>query len=204
METKNIMIVGVGGQGSLLASKLLGRLLMEQGYDVKVSEVHGMSQRGGSVVSFVRMADPGKTVSSPVIPKHGADLLISFEPAEGVRMLPYLKPGGTFVTATTAIQPVTAALARDPYTGQKAQQLLRRAAPGARMVDDAELLALVGNPKALNIVLLTVAQATGQLDITVEELKQAIADCVKPKLVEMNLQAVDTVREYLAKRPGLL
>ena len=78
------------------------------------------------------------------------------------------------------------------------------AAPGALMVDDAELLALVGNPKALNIVLLTVAQATGQLDITVEELKEAIADCVKPKLVEMNLQAVDTVREYLAKRPGLL
>ena len=163
-----------------------------------------MAQRGGSVVSFVRMADPGKTVFSPVIPKLGADLLISFEPAEGVRMLPYLKPVGTFVTATTAIQPVIAALARDPYTGQKAQQLLRRAAPGALMVDDAELLALVGNPKALNIVLLTVAQATGQLDITVEELKQAIADCVKPKLVEMNLQAVDTVREYLAKRPGLL
>lgn len=201
---RNILLTGVGGQGTVLAAKILAAAYEHKGRHVRTAETLGMAQRGGSVVSFVRMADPGKTVFSPVIPKLGADLLISFEPAEGVRMLPYLKPGGTFVTATTAIQPVTAALARDPYTGQKAQQLLRRAAPGALMVDDAELLALVGNPKALNIVLLTVAQATGQLDITVEELKEAIADCVKPKLVEMNLQAVDTVREYLAKRPGLL
>ena len=91
METKNIMIVGVGGQGSLLASKLLGHLLMEQGYDVKVSEVHGMSQRGGSVVTYVRYGD---RVNSPVIDKGEADFIVSFELLEAARWLSYLKPDG--------------------------------------------------------------------------------------------------------------
>ena len=96
METKNIMIVGVGGQGSLLASKLLGHLLMEQGYDVKVSEVHGMSQRGGSVVTYVRYGDK---VNSPVIDKGEADFIVSFELLEAARWLEYLKPDGQIVTS---------------------------------------------------------------------------------------------------------
>jgi indolepyruvate ferredoxin oxidoreductase beta subunit len=89
METKNVMIVGVGGQGSLLASKLLGRLLLDEGYDVKVSEVHGMSQRGGSVVTYVRYGDK---VYSPVIDKGEADYIVSFEVLEAARWLEYLKP----------------------------------------------------------------------------------------------------------------
>ena len=97
METKNIMIVGVGGQGSLLASKLLGHLLMEQGYDVKVSEVHGMSQRGGSVVTYVRY---GTKVCSPVIDQGEADFIVSFEVLEAARWLSYLKPDGQIVTNT--------------------------------------------------------------------------------------------------------
>ena len=103
METKNIMIVGVGGQGSLLASKLLGHLLMEQGYDVKVSEVHGMSQRGGSVVTYVRCGDK---VSSPVIDKGEADYIVSFELLEAARWLSYLKPDGQIVTSTQQIDPM--------------------------------------------------------------------------------------------------
>ena len=91
MITKNIMIVGVGGQGSLLASKLLGRLLMNEGYDVKVSEVHGMSQRGGSVVTYVRY---GEKVYSPIIDKGEADFIVSFEKLEALRYAPYLKKGG--------------------------------------------------------------------------------------------------------------
>ena len=102
METKNIMIVGVGGQGSLLASKLLGHLLMEQGYDVKVSEVHGMSQRGGSVVTYVRYGDK---VNSPVIDKGEADFIVSFELLEAARWLEYLKPDGQIVTSTQQIDP---------------------------------------------------------------------------------------------------
>ena len=103
METKNIMIVGVGGQGSLLASKLLGYLLLKEGYDVKVSEVHGMSQRGGSVVTYVRFGDK---VYSPIIDRGEADYIVSFEEMEAARYLPYLKEGGRIVTNTQQIDPM--------------------------------------------------------------------------------------------------
>ena len=103
MDTKNIMIVGVGGQGSLLASKLLGYLLLNEGYDVKVSEVHGMSQRGGSVVTYVRYGD---RVASPVIDEGEADYIVSFELLEAARWLPFLKPDGQIVTNIQQIDPM--------------------------------------------------------------------------------------------------
>ena len=102
-ETVNIMIVGVGGQGSLLASKLLGHLLLKEGYDVKVSEVHGMSQRGGSVVTYVRF---GEKVYSPIIDKGQADFIVSFEKLEAARYLEYLKPDGRIVVNTQEIDPM--------------------------------------------------------------------------------------------------
>ena len=103
METKNVMIVGVGGQGSLLASKLLGRLLLTKGYDIKVSEVHGMSQRGGSVVTYVRF---GEKVYSPVIDQGQADFIVSFELLEAARWTSFLKPGGKLITNTQKINPM--------------------------------------------------------------------------------------------------
>ena len=103
METKNIMIVGVGGQGTLLASKLLGRMLLGRGCDVKVSEVHGMSQRGGSVVTYVRYGDK---VCSPIIDKGQADVILSFELLEAARWTEYLKPGGRIVTNTQQVNPI--------------------------------------------------------------------------------------------------
>ena len=103
METKNIMIVGVGGQGTLLASKLLGRMLLGRGCDVKVSEVHGMSQRGGSVVTYVRYGDK---VCSPIIDKGQADVILSFELLEAARWTEYLKPGGRIVTNTQQVNPM--------------------------------------------------------------------------------------------------
>ena len=105
MQTKNIMIVGVGGQGTLLASKLLGRLLLDQGYDVKVSEVHGMSQRGGSVVTYVRYGDK---VYSPVIDKGEADFIVSFELLEAARWLEFLRPDGRLITNTHQTNPMPA------------------------------------------------------------------------------------------------
>ena len=101
--TTNVMIVGVGGQGSLLASKLLGRLLLDQNYDVKVSEVHGMSQRGGSVVTYVRFGDH---VYSPIIDKGEADFIVSFEKLEAARWMEYLKPGGRVIVNTQEIDPM--------------------------------------------------------------------------------------------------
>ena len=115
METKSIMIVGVGGQGSLLASKLLGHLLMEQGYDVKVSEVHGMSQRGGSVVTYVRFGD---RVCSPIIDEGEADFIVSFELLEAARWTSYLKPEGTVVVNTQQINPMPVIIGAMEYPGQ--------------------------------------------------------------------------------------
>jgi indolepyruvate ferredoxin oxidoreductase beta subunit len=125
METKNIMIVGVGGQGSLLASKLLGHLLLTQGYDVKVSEVHGMSQRGGSVVTYVRFGDK---VYSPVIDRGEADIIVSFELLEAARYLPYLKEGGRIVTNTQRIDPMPVVTGACAYP----EDLIRKMGAGGR------------------------------------------------------------------------
>ena len=109
MNTYSVMIVGVGGQGTLLASKLMGKCFMEMGFDVKVSEVHGMSQRGGSVVTYVRY---GEKVYSPVIEKGEADIIISFEQLESARWLPYLKKGGVLISSTQRIDPMPVIMGR--------------------------------------------------------------------------------------------
>ncbi|MBR6711169.1 MAG: indolepyruvate oxidoreductase subunit beta, partial [Selenomonadaceae bacterium] len=123
METKNIIIVGVGGQGSLLASKLLGYLLLKQGYDVKVSEVHGMSQRGGSVVTYVRFGD---RVFSPVVDKGEADFIVSFEILETARRLSYLKPGGQIVTNTQQIDPMPVITGAAEYPAELVEKIKRK------------------------------------------------------------------------------
>ena len=112
MATKNILIVGVGGQGTLLASKLMGNCFVKEGYDVKVSEVHGMSQRGGSVVTYVRY---GEKVYSPVIEKGEADIIISFEQLESARWLPYLKKGGVLISSTQKIDPMPVIMGKATY-----------------------------------------------------------------------------------------
>lgn len=180
MQTKNIMIVGVGGQGSLLASKLLGHLLMGQGYDVKVSEVHGMSQRGGSVVTFVRY---GERVFSPVIDKGQADAIVSFELLEAARWLPYLKPEGRVIVNTQQIDPmpVITGAARYPedLTG-------KMTAAGARIdaVDCLSLAQQAGNAKAVNLVLL--GRLSHYFDFPEEAWQEAIESCVPPKFLEVN------------------
>ena len=120
MESRNIMIVGVGGQGTLLASKLLGRILLENGYDVKVSEVHGMSQRGGSVVTYVRY---GEKVYSPIIDKGEADIIISFELLEAARWVEYLKEGGILLTNTQRINPMPVITGAAEYPKSLEQKL---------------------------------------------------------------------------------
>ena len=190
----NIMVTGVGGQGTVLAAKILARAFQEKGRHVRTAETIGMSQRGGSVVSHVRMADEGAKVHSPLIPRGCADCIIAFEPAEGLRALPYLKQGGLLVTASTAIQPVAAAISGQAYTTESAIGLVRAYAPGAVIVDEAPLLDGIGSKKALNVVLLAAAQRAGALGISVAELKEAVAACVKPRFVDMNLSAVDALQ----------
>ena len=180
METKNIMIVGVGGQGSLLASKLLGRLLMDEGYDVKVSEVHGMSQRGGSVVTYVRY---GEKVYSPIVTAGEADIIIAFEKLEAARYAPYLKADGRIVVNTQQIDPMPVIIGAAAYPETVLDELTAK----GLSVDALDALALAqqaGSSKAVNIVLM--GRAAKYFDIPYERWIAAIEKTVAPKFVEMN------------------
>lgn len=186
METKNIMIVGVGGQGTLLASKLLGHVLMENGYDVKVSEVHGMSQRGGSVVTYVRF---GSKVYSPVIDKGEADYILSFEKLEAARWLEYLKPEGQMITCTQEIEPMPVITGAAEYPEQLVEKISER---GIRIdaMDCLSLAEQAGSAKAVNIVLM------GRLskyfkEISEESWQEAIESCVPPKYIALNKKAFE-------------
>lgn len=186
--TKNIMIVGVGGQGSLLASKLLGHLLLTQGYDVKVSEVHGMSQRGGSVVTYVRF---GEKVYSPIIDKGEADFIVSFEKLEAARWVEYLKEGGRIVVNTQQIDPMPVITGNAQYP----ENLIEKMEALGIQVDAMDCLSLAeqaGSAKAVNIVLM--GRLSRYFDIPEEIWKQAIRDCVPEKFVELNLKAFELGR----------
>ena len=189
METKNIMIVGVGGQGSLLASKLLGHLLLAQGYDVKVSEVHGMSQRGGSVVTYVRY---GESVASPVIDRGEADFIVSFELLEAARWLSWLRPGGQIVTSTQQIDPMPVITGAAQYPENLVEKL--RAA-GAK-VDALDCLALAeqaGSSKAVNIVLM--GRLSHYFDLSEEAWLASLEALVPPKFLELNRKALALGRD---------
>ena len=183
METKNIMIVGVGGQGSLLASKLLGRLLLTRGYDIKVSEVHGMSQRGGSVVTYVRFGDK---VYSPVIDKGQADYIVSFELLEAARWTEYLKPDGKIIVNTQQINPMPVIIGAAEYP----QGLVGKMVAAGLQVDAFDALTLAeqaGSPKAVNIVLM--GYLSKNFDFTEVEWMEAIEQSVPAKFLELNKAA---------------
>ena len=187
MENKvtNILIVGVGGQGTLLASRLLGQAFVARGYDVKVSEVHGMSQRGGSVVTYVRYGDK---VHSPVIEKGEADIILSFEQLEAARWLPYLKPDGILITSTQQIDPMPVIMGMAEYPQGVLPAIKEK---GVRVValDALDLALKAGSAKCTNLVLLGVAAKFLALDK--EAWAQIIRTTVPPKTVDMNLRAFD-------------
>ena len=183
METKSIMIVGVGGQGSLLASKLLGRLLVDEGYDVKVSEVHGMSQRGGSVVTYVRFGDK---VYSPIVDTGEADLIVSFEKIEAARWLPNLKKDGVIVVNTQQIDPMPVIVGAAEYPAGVLEEMT---AAGAKIdaIDALSLAEEAGSSKAANIVLM--ARVAKYFDIPYEKWIAAIEKTVAPKFIDLNQKA---------------
>ena len=183
METKNVMIVGVGGQGSLLASKLLGKLLLTKGYDIKVSEVHGMSQRGGSVVTYVRFGDK---VYSPVIDKGQADYIVSFELLEAARWTEYLKPGGKIITNTQKINPMPVIIGAAEYP----EDLLGKMTAAGMDVDALDALSLAeqaGSSKAVNLVLM--GRLSKYFDIPAPEWLAASEASVPAKFLELNKKA---------------
>lgn len=182
-NTKNILIVGVGGQGTLLASKLMGKVFLCEGFDVKVSEVHGMSQRGGSVVTYVRC---GEKVWSPLIDKGEADIILSFEEMEAARWLPYLKKDGVIITSTQNIDsmPIITGAASYP---EGVSDTMRTLAKRVVAVDAMGLAAEAGSVKSTNVVLLGVAAKYLHLDRAVWE--KAISETVPPKTVDVNRKA---------------
>ena len=188
METKNIMIVGVGGQGSLLASKLLGRLLLTKGYDIKVSEVHGMSQRGGSVVTYVRFGDK---VYSPIIDKGEADFVISFELLEAARDTEYLKSGAKVIANTQKINPMPVITGAAEYP-ENLEGKMRAAGVDLDAIDALSLAEEAGSAKAVNIVLL--GRLSKYFDFTVEEWMEAIEQSVPAKFLELNKKAFELGR----------
>ena len=197
---RNVLLTGVGGQGTVLAAKVLAQAAQAKGWQVRTAETIGMAQRGGSVVSHVRMGDTGEEVIAPLVAKGTADMIIAFEPAEAARVLPYLAPDGVMVSATTSIQPITAALSTEPYLAEATIASLRGRLNGSAeaparfvLVDDEAVLSQVGNRKALNTVLLAFALKTGHLPLSLGDLRDAIRACVKPRFVELNLAAIDLV-----------
>ena len=183
MQTKNIMIVGVGGQGTLLASKLLGRLLLTKGFDVKVSEVHGMSQRGGSVVTYVRYGD---RVNSPIIDRGEADVIVSFELLEAARWTEYLREGGTIVTNIQQTNPMPVITGAAVYPENLCDKI-RAAGINLDATDALKLANEAGTAKAVNLVLM--GRLSKYFDFTEEEWMDAIEKSVPEKFLEVNKKA---------------
>lgn len=196
---RNVMLAGVGGQGTVLAAKVLAQAAQDKGWQVRTAETIGMAQRGGNVVSHLRMGDEGEEVFAPLLAQGTADLIIAFEPAEAARVLPFLAPDGLLVTATTAIQPVTAALSDRPYRADDGVARIEQALEGSEQrfiaVDDAQLTDAVGSRKVLNSVLLASALREGRIALDLDDLRRAIEECVKPRFVALNVAAIDAVEK---------
>lgn len=184
MKQTNILIVGVGGQGTLLASVLLGNLGLSKGYDVKLSEVHGMAQRGGSVVTHVKISEG--TVSSPLIEEGDADVIIAFEELEAYRWLPYLKKGGTIYVNPQKILPMPVIMGKAKYP-EHIMETLEEHAGAVKALDALSIAEECGSVKAVNVVLL--GAASRDLPFDEEAWIKVIEENVKPKFVELNKKA---------------
>ena len=190
--TKSIMLVGVGGQGTILASKLLTIGLMEAGYDVKMSEIHGMSQRGGSVSSQVRYSKD--QVYSPVIEIGGADMIVSFEKVEALRYLKYLKEGGTIVANNYKMESVATITGKAEYKVEEVDKKLKEL--NAKVINAADKATELGNAKVMNIILLgTVIKGMHLEDI---DWEQIIRDNVKEKFIDINKRALHEGMELVS------
>lgn len=179
----NVLIVGVGGQGIILASDVLGRVAARYGYEVKKNEIHGMAQRGGSVSSHVRF---GKTVSSPIIKLGEADVLLSFEQIETLRYFPFLSEKGNVIVNDHKILPPAVFTGKQEYPADVLERIKEKV-PNAVVVDGLELAKQLGNPRVVNVVFLGILSK--YLDIPAETYEEVLRETLKPKLVDVNLKA---------------
>ena len=191
-DHKNIILCGVGGQGTVLASRLISAAAMKKGLPVMSAETIGMAQRGGSVFSHLRI---GEDIYSPMIGPGEADLILAFEPAEAVRMMPYLRKGGQVVVSSRAVQPVTATLSGASYDPQVMLDYLEKNVDHLMIIDADQALQAVGSSKVLNLILLGAAIRSGALGFSREDMRQAITDRIPARFHELNFRALDYVPE---------
>jgi indolepyruvate ferredoxin oxidoreductase beta subunit len=181
------ILAGVGGQGTVLASKLIAQAFMKKGYQVRTAETIGMAQRGGSVVSHVRI---GENINSPLIPLHMADIIVGFEPAEAVRCLPYLKEGGTIVVSSRPIKPVTDALSNQAYNANEMLDYLKKTNARTTIINTQSICDSCGSPKIVNVALLGAAIESGALGISLEDMEKTIRANIADKYIALNLKAL--------------
>lgn len=184
MKTKNIMIVGVGGQGTLLTSRILGKINIHAGYDVKLSEVHGMAQRGGSVVTFVRYGD---RVDEPIVEEGQADVLIAFEKLEAMRYAHFLKKDGVLIVNDQRIDPMPVVIGNATYPEDIIEELKKEHRFNVISVDAMTEAKKLGNPKVFNVIVLGIAAK--HMDFSLEDWFNVIEQTVPPKTVEINKKA---------------
>lgn len=187
----NCLLCGVGGQGTVLASKLIAAAAMNKGNMARTAETIGMAQRGGCVVSHVRI---GNDVYSPLIPIGSANVIMAFEPAEAVRCLPYLKKDGVVIVSSKAVKPVTASLTGDTYNGEDMIKFLQQNVKHLTVVDTDKVCSELGSSKVMNVVLLGAAAASGALGVTKADIEKAITDRLPQKFHEMNIKALNAVQ----------
>ena len=189
---KNILLCGVGGQGTVLASKLLAAAAIEKNIPVMSAETIGMAQKGGSVFSHLRMGDD---IQTPMLSKNSADIIIGFEPAEAVRMLPYLAENGCVIVNQRPVIPVTSVLKTSSYDSSEMIEYLKQQIKNLIVVDGSAACNKIGSPKVLNMVLLGAALESGVLPFTSEEIKNVMQKRVKPRFYELNCRALDYAAE---------
>ncbi len=190
----SVMIVGVGGQGTLLTSRVLARVAVKLGHDVKVSEVHGMAQRGGSVVTQVRF---GPKVYSPIIKRGDADILLAFEKLEAARWLDYLRRGGLLVVNDERVDPLPVMSGEAKYPDDIAEKLCK-AVPNSVLVDATEIAVRCGNAKAANMVM--VGLLSSVMGLAFELVEESIRELVVPSVLELNLRAFHEGRAFWGQR----
>lgn len=196
MKTVNCLLCGVGGQGTVLLSRLIGAAAMARGFSVRGTETIGMAQRGGSVVSHVRMGDD---IASPLIGKGAADVLISFEPGEGVRALPWLAPGGMVIVCDRPVPPVTGLLGGAAYSGADMVDFLRQNAPNLVVINGDAMMGRLGSPRALNVALLGAAVAAGALPFGLADARAALTARLAERFHTVNLAALQAGAEAVTR-----
>ena len=194
---KNIVLCGVGGQGIVLAAKLLAATAMENGLNVMSAETIGMAQRGGSVFSFVKI---GESVDTPMMGNGTADLIIGFEPGESVRVLPYLKEGGTVITSDRPVVPVSASLRPESYQAGEMISYLQKTVPDLHVIHAEQVLQELGSDKVLNVVMLGAVAETGVLGFSADEMLRIVKERVPARFVELNTRAFEAGRKIVAER----